>query len=240
MILDCVTITGADDSVDPRLLSPLSERFPFVEWGILFSASQQGNPRYPSRLWVEKLKEVQLHRERVKLHPLKLCAHLCGRYVRDFVLEGRLSFADEFQLSMFRRIQLNFHGEYHRAHELFPSTIKLLGNYDWILQHDGVNDGMIKKFTDDPDLRVFPLFDKSGGAGIVPGEWPAPIWRYQGYAGGLGPENLVDEIGRISKAAGDARVWIDMETRVRSDGDARFDLAKVERCLEIASPFVKG
>lgn len=36
----------------------------------------------------------------------------------------------------------------------------------------------------------------------------------------------------------EGRIWIDMETRVRSNNDATFDLTKVRRCLEIAAPFV--
>ena len=37
MKLTRVTITGADDSVEPRALAELSEAFPFVEWGLLMS-----------------------------------------------------------------------------------------------------------------------------------------------------------------------------------------------------------
>jgi phosphoribosylanthranilate isomerase len=62
---------------------------------------------------------------------------------------------------------------------------------------------------------------------------------YHGYAGGLGPDNLAHEIPRIAKAAGDARVWLDMESGVRSNNDKQFDLDKVLQCLEIAKPFVR-
>lgn len=239
MILDRVTITGADDSVDPRALSKLSERFPFVEWGLLFSEKRQGTPRYPSLNWMLKLQEVRAHRSRVNLHPMSLSAHLCGKYVREFVKEGLFTFADRVPLSTFQRIQLNFHAELHEAHPGFAATLRLLDNYQWILQHDGVNDGLIRLFSDDKDLYVYPLFDRSGGTGVVPGAWPAPIAKYQGYAGGLGPDNLEEELRRIKAAAGSARIWVDMETRVRSADDEVLDLAKVERCLIIAKPFVE-
>jgi hypothetical protein len=98
------------------------------------------------------------------------------------------------------------------------------------------------------------------GAGILPREWPKPIYldvhpgddgcgvqqhRYHGYAGGLGPDNLAEQIPLILAAAAgnehtaEGRIWIDMETRVRSSDDRTFDLAKVRRCLEIAAPYVK-
>jgi hypothetical protein len=43
MILDRVTITGADDDVDIGDLVDLSARYPFVEWGILSSSSRRAH-----------------------------------------------------------------------------------------------------------------------------------------------------------------------------------------------------
>lgn len=232
MILDCVTITGADDSVEPKDLVALSERYPFVEWGILFSGKRQGTPRYPSKLW-----QADLYN---KTKGLRLSAHLCGRWVRDLVLKAEPSWWKEHNLlpDIFTRVQLNFHGEYHKAKLGFIQVLREHGKHDFIFQHDGVNDSLISTFTHTPNLRSFPLFDRSGGAGISPGEWPKPIWSYCGYAGGLGPDNLKEELGRISEAVGDSWIWIDMETKVRSDDDMTFDLGKVRCCLELAEPFV--
>ena len=53
MILDRVTITGADDSIKATDLIPLSKRFPFVEWGILLSKNNEGSFRFPTRDWIE-------------------------------------------------------------------------------------------------------------------------------------------------------------------------------------------
>lgn len=231
MHLDRVTITGADDSIEPENLIHLTEKYPFVEWGILFSGSRQGGPRYPSDDWVTKLVTLS--------HSLpNLCAHLCGKWVRDLVLEGNATWWTKYDPgpSVFNRIQLNFHGQFHKACDRFPKKIKGF-DHDFILQHDGVNDETILKLG--ADLRVFPLFDLSGGAGVVPDAWPKPIWKYQGYAGGLGPATLEPELVRIAAAAGDSRIWIDMETRVRSDDDRLFDLGKVESCLRRAAPFVR-
>ncbi len=233
MILDRVTITGADDSIPPDRLGTLTDKYPFVEWGILFSKQWQGAPRHPSGTWLAALGAIAFNRE------LTLSAHLCGRFVRDIVLEGRLSFKDEYDdlWPIWKRLQLNFHGQYHRACLGFVGAIRSRMK-DWIFQHDGANDGLISTFTSTPHLRAFPLFDRSGGAGIVPESWPAPSWTYQGYAGGIGPKNIVDEIKRIQDVAGNSRVWIDMETRVRSEDDKTFNLDKVERCLDLAAPFV--
>lgn len=232
MNLDRVTITGADDSISPEALISLTEKYPFVEWGVLFSGKKQGGPRYPSDRWMGGLGQVAS-----KLP--NLCAHLCGKWVRDIVLEAEPGWWGKYAryVPIFKRIQLNFHGQFHKAHPLFGEAILKLKRHEFILQHDGVNDETILKLGG--ELPVAPLFDRSGGAGVVPASWPAPIWKYQGYAGGLGPENIEEEIRRIGEAAGESRIWVDMETRVRSEDDAVFDLEKVETCLKLAAPFVR-
>lgn len=233
MILDRVTMTGADDSVDPDQLVRISKRFPFVEWGILFSGKRQGGPRYPSPEWQRELLKVASQ-------GLQLSAHLCGRWVRDLVLKADPSWwreHDDFTKA-FARVQLNFHGEYHKAALEFVQTLRE-HPHEYIFQHDGVNDSLISTFTHKDHLKVFPLFDRSGGAGVSPKEWPRPIWHYSGYAGGLGPDNLEQELARIQEVTDGHRIWIDMETKIRSDQDRVFNLDKVVQCLEIAVPWVK-
>lgn len=233
MILDRVTMTGADDSVDPDQLVQISKCFPFVEWGVLFSGKKQGGPRYPSSTWQNELWKAASQ-------GLQLSAHLCGRWVRDLVLKATPSWWTEHGdfTKAFARVQLNFHGEYHKAALGFVQTLRE-HPHDYIFQHDGVNDGLISSFTRKDHLKVFPLFDRSGGAGLSPKEWPRPIWHYSGYAGGLGPDNLREELDRILQVARGHRIWIDMETKIRSNDDKMFDLDKVVRCLELVAPLVK-
>ncbi len=234
MNLDRVTITGADDSITPEELIPLSERYPFVEWGILFSGSRQGSPRYPTWEWVGDLVKAQ------EQHAMNLSAHLCGRWVRELVLKGKFSFpAGSALWPHVQRVQLNFHGQFHKGCDMWYEELRRNQEKEYILQYDGVNDPECNRLLHSPHFNAVPLFDKSGGAGVVPNEWPSSILSiYCGYAGGLGPKNLAEEIRRIEQAAGDERIWIDMETKVRSDGDRQFDLEKVKRCLELAKPFV--
>jgi hypothetical protein len=247
MILDRVTITGADDSIRPDDLIPLARDFPFVEWGILFSGRRLGLPRYPSRAWLSELGKLMWH------VPMKLSAHLCGRWVRDLVTGAKFTWRDEHKLEYdhFQRVQLNFHGEFHRRGSGFETILSDespraeghgMGARDgkqFILQCDGVNDHAAEEIV--PWCNAVPLFDRSGGAGVLPKEWPK-AWPgvYCGYAGGLGPDNLAEQLDRIELAAGGEHVWIDMERRVRSEDDSRFDLEKVRRVLETAAPWVRG
>lgn len=233
MHLTKVTFTGADDSTDQAEMLRISREWPQVEWGILFSGNRYGTPRYPSKEWVSRLSENPAMRN------VQLSAHLCGRWVRDLVLDGRLSWWFDHPATIFDRYQLNFHGQFHKANRVFSDAMNgLQETYrsQFIFQCDGVNDDAVRGYVTKQNLGV-PLFDVSGGAGIVPESWP-PIWRnkYCGYAGGLGPDNIEGEIERIALAANDAPFWIDMETKVRSEDDRVFDLDKCVAVLEKLKP----
>jgi len=224
--LDRITFTGADDSVDPAELVNISEEYPIVEWGILFSDKNAGIFRFPSFDWLDRLYQVHTR-------SMKLSAHLCGQYVRDTVVHGEWTWEFKYRplLRLFQRIQLNFHGQFHRSDNRFVALLDDFSTYDWILQCDSVNDATAKKLAS--ESRVVPLFDTSGGAGVVPDEWPE-AWKgvYCGYAGGLGPETIREQLPLIAKRAGDQPFWIDMEALVRSNDDAVFDLTKVRAVLE--------
>lgn len=232
MILDRVTITGADDSIAPKELVKLSQRYPWVEWGILLSRSQEGGPRFPSLDWMLRLRDV--------VPPeVKLSGHLCGAWVRA-LCRGSHRFEDERRdiARMFQRVQLNFHANQHEVNPpLFVECLRDWERDEYIFQFDGVNQRLMGDAIAG-GIRAVPLFDTSGGAGIEPDEWPAPIGDYCGYAGGLNPDSLPLQLERIDLAAGTSRVWIDVETHVRSDDDRKFDLEKVEGFLAIAEPWV--
>jgi len=248
MLLDRVTITGADCSINPRDLVALSKEFSFVEWGILVSASQgtaEKNhifvPRFPDREWIEDLKKVALQ------HPMQLSMHVCGRWVRQLLL-GKVDMPEWLiHGPTFRRIQLNFHAEDTPCEpQEFYLALLALGHRQYIFQIDGVvgNKHLEAVYAENDDkftIDAVPLFDVSGGAGTLPKEWPKPQYNvYCGYAGGLGPETLETQLPLIAEAAGKAQIWVDMETKVRSEDDKQFDLGKVRKCLEICKPWIEN
>jgi hypothetical protein len=47
-----------DDSVSPSLLQLLSEKYNWIEWGIIFGSNLEGTPRYPTNAWVNELVQV--------------------------------------------------------------------------------------------------------------------------------------------------------------------------------------
>jgi hypothetical protein len=224
MYLNKVTITGADDEVSHSELRRISKEFPFVEWGILFSAARTGTPRYPSDEWV------------ASMPVMPLAAHLCGSYARD-VLDG-----SGFCLPshLYQRVQVNG----WRPSPLFVELARLWRRLEFILQ--AKNEPSLKAAAD--EVRAIGrnyyaasvLLDPSGGRGIdAQAEWVAPPPGISvGYAGGINPDNVVDVIERLNAIPLEQSYWIDMESGVRIDD--QFDLTQVVRVLELARPFVKA
>lgn len=239
--LDRVTITGADNSVDAVDLLALSEEFPFVEWGILISKNSMGTFRFPTLSWLWTFNATA----RSSSIPVAASMHVCGRWLRELLGRGTVPSEIIALIDCFQRVQLNFHAEGIACNPAsFRNGLKILsdeGNREFIFQIDGNRGREYLAITEGQDYPGVPLFDVSHGAGVLARSWPAPLkgYAYQGYAGGLGPDNLAEQIPLIGEAAGETRIWIDMETRVRSDDNRQFNLAKVRRCLEIAAPFIR-
>lgn len=230
MIIDTVTMTGADDSIAPHDLISLTRKYPFVEWGILLSKNAVGTNRFPSQNWQLNLQS---------LSPLQgyLSGHLCGTWVRDLAI-GKIT-VPKSVIKPFTRVQLNFHAQKMSFNDNFLNCLKYLSVEEIIFQYDGVNTDIAHDAH--KELVAAALFDISHGAGESPKEWLKPLPdMYCGYAGGLGPDNLEEELKRIEAVVGYEHIWIDMETKVRSDDDRQFDLDKVAKCLEIAKQYTES
>lgn len=254
--LKVVTLTGADDSLGehgPSEMLKLSEEFPFVEWGILIG-SKPGRSRFPGLAFFERLHEAWAHRLESETE-FRLSLHLCGS-ILDTVKRGRLLLPTWVPWGIFRRVQLNWHAEELSSVE-WVNTLKALAELgaasyqglfeEAIFQVDGVNDLDFESFDPNGEPRMIRprlsgLFDTSHGAGRLPGGgWRKPIdgHKWCGYAGGLGPMNIAEELPKIQAAAGDVPFWVDMETRLY-DGRDQFDLGRCRAVLEACRPFVEG
>lgn len=166
---------------------------------------------------------------------LKLSAHLCGRWVRDIFEKAETEVFDILPMGIFERIQFNFHAQRHSVIRSATDLLhKKFKRYELIFQADEVNDSAIG--VKPIGMSAYPLFDKSGGAGILPDSWPDAI-EYSGYAGGLSPDNVVHELMQISKASNGYPIWIDAETKLRSEDDSVFDLDKVQEFIKNTYPW---
>ena len=242
-----VTITGADNNTDINDLIEISKKYPFVEWGILFSPTRnlKHEPRYPSIDWVLDLKE------KTKGLNMKFSAHVCGDYTREFLENGTSNLVNEniknYVTNLFDRAQLNFNATKCNVSEKFYELIKNnASRHPIIIQYNKTNSEVCQKIIEQK-IPVHFLYDGSGGRGVLPNQWQGVVSNHlTGYAGGLNPNNLEEALAKINEAVGDNEIWIDTETGVRSPacnssqvGADVLDFDKVAKFLEIASKYTK-
>ena len=252
-MLELITFTGADDTVEPRHLCDVSDQHQHVEWGILVSLTSEGHSRFPSRSWIKKLLDH-------KTDSTKLAMHISGGLLRELMI-GSTVLLEEFgsMLQGFDRFQLNFHGEPTKCVPIkFVQAINkcIAPEQEVIFQIDGnMGEALLTDCLTDHSNGV-PLFDLSHGAGVLPDKWPAPRWvepdltpdmppeatpnlkwKLHGYAGGIGTANVMDQVNRIEDVADGAPFWIDMETSLRTPDD-RFSLAECGEVIRKCRPFM--
>jgi hypothetical protein len=215
------TMSGPDNNTDIQSLIDISKKFFFVEWGILFSEKRFGTARYPDLDWQNSFVELTKNN-------INYTVHLCGKSIRNVIVEN----VGIELVNKAKGIQLNLNKDSLNYSTEIIDFIKN-NNKDNIIQMNGINDQILNQ-----SKIAYPLFDMSGGNGTLPPVWPKPIdGLLCGYAGGLGPDNLKEQLGVIGAVVGDAWIWVDMESNIRT-GDI-FDLDKVVQCLEIIKPYVE-
>lgn len=242
MKINRITLTGADDKTDINKLSELSKKYPFVEWGILYSKNNN-RPRYPSYEWIKKLEEANL--------PL-LSAHLCGEFSREIMQYGNENFFDNSDncSGMYKRIQINYNflKSSFNLDNLWKIVEKMWA-FAFIVQNNKSNNETIKKIL---EIMIFEnihvLHDASGGRGREIQEIPEPFNVYTGYSGGLNPDNIEEVCKKVSALKSintsettlanfkEPEAWLDMESGIRTNDI--FDLDKVEKVLEITSKYI--
>jgi len=261
MYLDHITITGVDDHVDRNALYELSDKYPFVQWGILYYSVKEGTPRYPSDDWVEKF-------DRYAPSFVNKNVHICGTDAKAFCT-GDLSIVrySAFGSPSYKSIQVNIPEGFaiaNKPQDIADLFIRSCNVIQTIIQMNDytrpVIDALQKKKG---GSFVNILFDESRGkgktidiqtdGGLKSREMHSLLKRSTcGFAGGITPDNVVkvlDTISKISNLHYDVKsellgyiqsppgTWIDMESGVRTDNE--FDLKKVEKVLETVDKYMR-
>lgn len=240
MKITALTLTGADDSVDPLELAKLSQSCPLIEWAILFSGEREGTSRYPSKEWRKEFYNASPHANKA--------AHLCGKEMLGMLVNEDVQLVEE--MKEYERIQLNFNAKRMDGF-LLQGLIDTVGkgiyfhktgtHTKFITQYNEANADVTKLFdyVDKGKLDIHRvLFDASGGLGKSPDNWPAPLpFKQCGYAGGLGPDNISQELAKIAFTVGVAEVWIDMESKLRTN--EVFDLDKVREVVSAVQQYIR-
>lgn len=199
---------GVDDSVAPIDLADISQKYPFVEWGVnLCSNVEPMNvepmPAYPSDKFLEELL--------FQADKLRLRGVLQGRWLRD-ILSGSLSLKEEKPAlwEALHRVQIDI----RRGHKNLLESLQLIPDKEAILLVDDLNTTMGLTGT---KLNAHPLLSKDH------------LFSYPKYCG----YSLLD--GDIDLLSGrtEYTFWVSIDGFRSSDG-ITMDLLKIEKFLDEA------
>lgn len=230
-----VTIAGIDHTISQEELIEISEKYPFVEWGILLSGSRRGEKRYPDFNWIRSFLDKTKDNSKVNIS-----IHACGSYVRE-LKQCKFSFRNLIYNTRVNRIQINCLSEQLSKDELFNIThcIPHL-EYEIILPTKTFS---IVKYViqEQVDSRISVLYDCSGGKGIELDNYCISSYgKYKlGMAGGINPNNIKQVLADITRydTYQDEPDWIDLESGVRDENN-NFVISKVVDILEEANKYL--
>jgi len=252
------TFTGVDSyTINNNLteLLQLSRKYPFIEWGVLFSMTRAGQDlKYPAARDICKFTQALYSAAYAEsgFH-VRRSLHLCGSAARKFLTleSAKDSMLIHDLVGQFDRIQLNINAK-EQTFEIKPTILRQLAIFfrPIIIQYNNNNKELIEEFGVEKYMDIHILKDASGGNGIVNSDVSIPdVCKYSqiGFAGGMGPENIETIFPNIYESVmannidGDfenSGFWIDMETRVRNAA-GHFDLEKVNKVAEFLSSYLK-
>ena len=160
-----------------------------------------------------------------ELHPLLVMRYRGGLDMRPIV----------------RRIQINVPpAAAHDASVIdMAHMMDVNRDYRFIVQYNAKTADLVGRLNQ-VGAKFSPLYDASGGRGLSPDSWQKPVFdtRMQGYSGGISPENVAENLNKISSVvSADHDVWIDAEGKLKTDD--RFDIMRARQYIINAENWLK-
>lgn len=235
MRLNFITCSGANEMTSiPQLLSMLEE-FPIAEIGVQVSEKKaaKGMMRYK---WIQELHQETMHSQisiNAALHVNRLWAEAVGQGKMPAELTEFLQLSDNDGNPFFQRVQLNFKVGREQTPNVdkLDALIRQNDRHRFILSYNESNSDIIRELYL-RGVKFDCLYDSSFGEGVMPQTRMAPafVGIRQGYAGGITPNNVTTELGKIAREfelkPNGAAMYIDAEKGL-ADKDGNLDLAKM-------------
>mmetsp|Transcript_51837 Transcript_51837/g.102364 ORF Transcript_51837/g.102364 Transcript_51837/m.102364 type:complete len:271 (+) Transcript_51837:50-862(+) len=246
---------GVDDSVAPEMLKLISDKYKWVEWGVLFRSDLEGTARYPSPAWVQRLLELtEISADKGSVS-IRLAGHLCGNRCQD-VLDGQTAFVQQLFEWGYRRVQINATAA--NSVVVDPTQTKMYVNniiscmqsvpkMEFIIQCNEETRSIYEPLIAEPQPNMSLLYDASCGKGVRVNSFPSPMLHPTipcGYAGGIGPDCIAEIMtavkGVVSVCPEHITAWVDMESSLRAiviekdkvdQTEVRRDVFSLEKCF---------
>lgn len=140
----------------------------------------------------------------------------------------------------FGRVQLNFRIGREKTPDLgrLLASMKKYPDVRFILPYNDDNAAFIHKLYD-TGFKFDCLYDNSHGEGIEANHYAPPAFEdvLQGYAGGIGPDNVISVLNKISQVVpANKEIFIDAEGKLKGK-DGHFSIEKCKAYLQQAMSF---
>ena len=180
-----------------------------VEFGVLLSGrnGEEGNNRYPSIDYMKELADKGLN----------LSLHLCGKHTGELMKHGTLEGVKELLgrelFNSFQRIQVNVVGRKTKAPFLDVEGKEIIIQMN---TNEKYSNSRLENYISGKNGKVVFLSDTSGGKGKS-GSYQCYGTSWQGYAGGITPENVLDVIEEVNAISQGGEYWLDLESGCREN-----------------------
>ena len=254
MQLRYITCSDPREFNDIHDIVKLGKLSPRVEIAVQAHPSKM-SPGMPRNEWFRELLQYVM----VDKHKIRLAVHVnrewCDQVCRTGTIPNEL--IEFFEMcrngnvydALIKRWQFNMPAD--TAKNINIHALKKLMNlypekYFIFQYNNNTSDAIAKLFN--ANARFSVLYDASGGRGIAPNSWHAPLYSNvpQGYSGGMSPENVVANLDKISDVAkrpvaqykGNdtiykmeerSDIWIDAEGKLKTDD--KFDVVRARQYI---------
>lgn len=236
MNLKYITCSDPREFNDVRGIVNLAKISPRVEIAVQAHPSKMslGMPRNE---WFHELVEY-IRRDK---HDINLAIHVNREWCDEICRTGKIPselmeffYVHNGDKLLIKRWQLNV------PKETIPNiNVKSLGclfennnHHDFIIQYNANTQDMVSNLFWHSSADFSLLYDASGGRGISPKTWQEPVFPFipQGYSGGLSPENIQQNLDKISSVVPANRdIWIDAEGKLKTDD--KFDIVRARQYI---------
>lgn len=235
MDLQYITCSDPRSDIPVQSMINFAMKYPLVEFGV---QAHPGPMSYghSRNIWFNKFVELSKNmnvQPNIALHiNYQWCDSMCDGVVPE-QLSNWLNMVNVHSgKNVVQRIQLNI-GDGTRCFDAqkIADLIKKFPNQKFIFPWNNITAKSIDALKQ-TDAKFLLLFDGSYGAGICPTKWTGPVYNDvpNGYAGGLGPKNVAENLDKINDILpSDYQTWIDAEGKLRdryTTGAFSLDLAE--------------
>lgn len=242
MKLRYITCSDPRETVAVETILRLLRTSPIIEIAVQAHPSKM-SAGMPRNQWFNRLLKESLYMTtapNLAVHVnMEWCDNLC-RGIIGTEIKNWMSLTRVDGKPVIHRWQINISGSKTKYFDT-AEVAKLLNafpNNEFIFQCGNSERDRLMSL-DATGAKFSVLYDTSSGTGTLAKSWRQPMFEShpQGYSGGLSPENVVENLDKISRVANDRTdVWIDAEGNLKNPDTKKFD---VNRALQYVNAALK-